>query len=294
MRLTGTRILTALPLLMLSPESAYTFDKARFSGNDPRPFDARQLSASQNASNPKDDFVLGSSGTISKWDDTQGMNISRLQVTTNALANRATVGHSENTAISQNMNTAYSDVAGSGALVAECGPSPLTPSEIEKLVGTTAEAYGVDPGFAKAITWTESRFDQIRNSPKGARGPMQLMPDTALGLGVRDACDPASNIDGGVRHLRALIDEFKNPLVVAAAYNAGSRAVYDSGGIPPYGETIRYVAAVINRQLGLQVLAPARGGDEAISTNKAPVSDERTSDVIGARGSHFVNGVMHF
>ncbi|URK89454.1 lytic transglycosylase domain-containing protein (plasmid) [Rhizobium sp. RCAM05350] len=121
---------------------------------------------------------------------------------------------------------------------------------------------------------------------------MQLMPDTALGLGVRDACDPASNIDGGVRHLRALIDEFKNPLVVAAAYNAGSRAIYGSGGIPPYGETIRYVAAVINRQLGLQL--QARGDGKAISTNKARLFDEQASDVIGARGSQFVNGVMHF
>lgn len=294
MRLTATSILTALPLLMLSSESVYSFDKTRFSGNDPLPFDAPQLSAEQSASVPEDDFVLGSSGTIAKSDDTQGMNIIRLPVTTNALANPAPLGHSENTSTSKDMNTSYSNVGRSEAQVTECGPSPMTPPEIENLVGTTAANYGVDPGFAKAIAWIESRFDQVRNSPKGARGPMQLMPDTALDLGIRDACDPASNIDGGVRHLKALIDEFKNPLVVAAAYNAGSQAVYNNGGIPPYGETVRYVTAVINRQLGLQVPAPARGGREAISTNKTPVSDERTSDVIGARGSQFVNGVMHF
>ena len=70
---------------------------------------------------------------------------------------------------------------------------------------------GVDPEFAKAIAWAESRYDQIRNSPKGARGPMQLMPSTAIGLGVQDPCDPKSNVDGGIRHLRALIEEFQNP-----------------------------------------------------------------------------------
>lgn len=292
MRLTATRILNVIPLFILSSESAYCFDNARFSGNAPLSSNARQLSAEQSAPMSDDDFVLGSSGAIAKSADMQSMNITRLSVTTNALENLAPFGYLENTATSKGMNTSYSNSIGSETLVAECGPSPMTPSEIEKLVGTTAATYGVDPGFAQAITWTESRFDQIRNSPKGARGPMQLMPDTARGLGVRDACDPASNIDGGVRHLRALIDEFKNPLVVAAAYNAGSRAVYDNGGIPPYGETVRYVAAVINRQLGLQL--QARGDGEALSTTKARLFDEQASDVIGARGSQFVNGVMHF
>lgn len=169
----------------------------------------------------------------------------------------------------------------------------MKPGEIEDLVGITAEAYGVDPEFAKAIAWAESRFDQIRNSPKGARGPMQLMPDTALSLGVRDLCDPASNIDGGIRHLKALIDEFRNPLVAAAAYNAGSKAIYENGGIPPYGETIRYVAAVINRQLGLKTQAPERGTRVAITANRTP-DDGQASSVIGGRGSRFVNGVMHF
>lgn len=170
----------------------------------------------------------------------------------------------------------------------------MTAGEIENLVDLTAKAYGVDPEFAKAIAWAESRFDQTRNSPKGARGPMQLMPDTAFSLGVRDLCDPASNIDGGIRHLKALVDEFKNPLVAAAAYNAGSKAVYDNGGIPPYGETIRYVAAVINRQLGLKLRPPERDARAAITANKASLSDGQVSDVVGGRRSRFVNGVMHF
>ncbi|WP_309500854.1 MULTISPECIES: lytic transglycosylase domain-containing protein [unclassified Neorhizobium] len=161
-------------------------------------------------------------------------------------------------------------------------------------MGRAADAYGVDADFAKAIAWTESRFDQVRNSPTGARGPMQLMPDTARELGVTDACDPASNIDAGVRRLKALLDEFRNPLLAAAAYNAGVQAIYDNGGVPPYPETVRYVASVINRQLGLglpHAKAPDRRGPAGA---RPAISSDQVSDVLGAKGSRFVNGVMHF
>ena len=170
----------------------------------------------------------------------------------------------------------------------------MTPAEIERLVGSTAEVYEVDPRFAKAITWAESRFDRVRNSPKGARGPMQLMPNTALQLGVDDICDPVLNIDGGVRRLKALLDEFQNPLLAAAAYNAGSQAIYDHGGVPPYGETISYVASVINHQLGLAA-HPVRANARAIAASDNPSkSDEESSDLFAAKGGRFVNGVMHF
>ncbi|WP_312895266.1 lytic transglycosylase domain-containing protein [Rhizobium laguerreae] len=161
-------------------------------------------------------------------------------------------------------------------------------------MGRAADAYGVDADFAKAITWTESRFDQTRNSPTGARGPMQLMPDTARELGVTDSCDPASNIDAGVRRLKALVDEFRNPLLAAAAYNAGAQAIYDNGGVPPYPETVRYVASVINRQFGLETphtKAPDRPGPAG---PRPATSSDQASDVLGAKGSRFVNGVMHF
>ncbi|RKM87642.1 lytic transglycosylase domain-containing protein, partial [Streptomyces xinghaiensis] len=78
--------------------------------------------------------------------------------------------------------------------VAECGPSPFTPDEIEQLVSATAERHGVDISLATAIAYAESRFDHHRSSPAGARGPMQLMPDTAERFNVTDVCDPVSNI----------------------------------------------------------------------------------------------------
>lgn len=133
----------------------------------------------------------------------------------------------------------------------ECGPSPVDPDAIKTLIAAAAERHRVDPAFALAIAFAESRFDRVRNSPKGARGPMQLIPATAMRFGVDDICDPASNIDGGIAYLRQLFDEFSNPLLVAAAYNAGENRVREQGGIPPIAETLGFVAEVINYQLGI-------------------------------------------
>ena len=83
---------------------------------------------------------------------------------------------------------------------------------------------------------------------------MQRMPGTASMLGVRDSFDQRQNIDGGVRHLRGLIDRFGHDLKLAlAAYNAGEQAVVNHGGIPPYRETRDYVTRI----LGLFAPGPA-------------------------------------
>ena len=109
-----------------------------------------------------------------------------------------------------------------------------------------AARYGVPETIVAAVIRVESGFNARAISPKGARGLMQLMPDTASSLGVRDTFDPRENIDGGVRHLRALMDRFGNDLaLVLAAYNAGEGAVTGHGGIPPYPETREYVRRVL-------------------------------------------------
>lgn len=177
--------------------------------------------------------------------------------------------------------------------VPDCAPSPLSPTEIKRLVVETARRHKVDEVFATAIAWAESGFDQSRNSDKGARGPMQLMPATAERFGVRDVCDPAENIEGGMKYLRVLLDEFQNPLLVAAAYNAGEQRVYEYGGIPPFKETVGYVAKVVNYQLGLPMPAAKRQsrGTEAV----ADAGDERDVGVIAVKKTgKFVGGVMHF
>lgn len=176
-----------------------------------------------------------------------------------------------------------------------CGPSPLEADEIKSLVVQTARKYSVDERFATAITWAESGFDQSRNSPKGARGPMQLMPATAARFGVEDICDPAQNIEGGVKYLRALLDEFQNPLLVAAAYNSGEQRIYEHAGIPPFEETVGYVAKVVNYQLGLSM--PSAKGKARIVASQ-PVSDADDGGDTGViavkKTGTFVSGVMHF
>ena len=84
--------------------------------------------------------------------------------------------------------------------------------------------------------------------PKGALGPMQLMPETARAYGVADICNPAQNIRGGVRYLRDLLSEFGGDEMNAlAAFNAGPQAVYRHKGVPPFKETALYVVSIMNR-----------------------------------------------
>jgi hypothetical protein len=113
-------------------------------------------------------------------------------------------------------------------------------------IKTASERYGVPERLVQAVIRVESAFNPKAVSVKGAQGLMQLMPDTASMLGVRNSFDPQQNIDGGVRHLRGLIDRFGNDLPLAlAAYNAGERAVVSNRGIPPYPETRDYVTRVL-------------------------------------------------
>jgi soluble lytic murein transglycosylase-like protein len=121
------------------------------------------------------------------------------------------------------------------------------------LVLAAANANGLPAALLQAVIEVESDFNPAAVSPKGALGLMQLMPETARLLRVRDARDPASNIDGGARYLKELLGRFGNDLALAlAAYNAGPMAVQRSGAIPRYAETQRYVPKVIARYHVLQ------------------------------------------
>jgi len=113
-------------------------------------------------------------------------------------------------------------------------------------ISDAAARYGVPERLVTAVIRVESAFNTFAVSRSGARGLMQLMPETASILGVRNSFDPQQNVDGGVRHLRAMIDRFGNNLPLAlAAYNAGEKAVYAHQGMPPYPETRDYVTRVL-------------------------------------------------
>lgn len=116
------------------------------------------------------------------------------------------------------------------------------PSIYDELIDKYSSQWRVDPILVKAVIQVESDFDPLRVSRKGARGLMQLMPNTARRFNVAKVHDPEQNIRGGVQYLSILLAQFRNDLPrVLAAYNAGEGAVSRYGGIPPYEETQVYV-----------------------------------------------------
>jgi soluble lytic murein transglycosylase-like protein len=120
------------------------------------------------------------------------------------------------------------------------------PAVYDDLIADGAERYGVEFSLVKAVIRAESAFDPFAVSKKGALGLMQLMPETARLRGVRNAFVPAENIDGGVRHLRLLLDRYEGNVVLAvAAYNAGAGRVDGAGGVPSIPETRDYVERVL-------------------------------------------------
>lgn len=122
----------------------------------------------------------------------------------------------------------------------------LTPP-LAEVIRVASQRHGVSEQLISAVIRVESGYNARAVSRKGARGLMQLMPETAAILGVRDSFDPAENIDGGVRHLRGLMERFGNDLPrVLAAYNAGEGAVNTYRGIPPYAETQMYVERILS------------------------------------------------
>ncbi len=126
-------------------------------------------------------------------------------------------------------------------------PSWANPPKLSALIGQVAQQEGVDPNLLKAIVAIESKFDTVSVSTRGAVGLMQLMPDTARALGVRDRFNPEQNLRGGARYLRQMMERFPESISLAlAAYNAGPATVSRFGGIPPFPETKRYIKDVLS------------------------------------------------
>lgn len=116
----------------------------------------------------------------------------------------------------------------------------------DTIIQDAAHRHGVDAALVKAVIRAESDFVPQAVSPKGAQGLMQLMPGTARRHNVWRVWDARQNVEGGVRHLRWLLDRYGGNVKLAlAAYNAGEKAVDNYGGIPPYPETVEYLARVL-------------------------------------------------
>lgn len=138
-------------------------------------------------------------------------------------------------------------------------------SKFDPIIERYAEKYGVDPVLVRAVIQVESDFNPMCVSHKGARGLMQLIPETARRYGVKAMHDPDQNIQGGIRYLADLLEMFNDDLPRAlAAYNAGEGAVQKHGGIPPYDETTEYV----HRALTVYYGRPYGGGAVSFSGHR--------------------------
>ena len=124
-------------------------------------------------------------------------------------------------------------------------------SAYDPLIERYASRYHVDPVLVRAVIQVESDFDPMCVSKKGARGLMQLIPETAKRYGVRNVFDPDQNIQGGVHYLADLLELFNSDLSrTLAGYNAGENAVLKYAGIPPYDETMTYVTRALTVYYG--------------------------------------------
>ncbi|HKT50601.1 MAG TPA: lytic transglycosylase domain-containing protein [Candidatus Angelobacter sp.] len=141
------------------------------------------------------------------------------------------------------------------ATVAPASPAPVPAAapavkanraDIDAMVKEIAAKYQLDPDFVASVIKAESNFNPHAISRKGAQGLMQLMPQTANQLGVKDSFDPKANVEAGTAHLNALLQQYHDdPVKALAAYNAGAHRVQQYHGVPPYRETRAYVAAIV-------------------------------------------------
>jgi soluble lytic murein transglycosylase-like protein len=122
----------------------------------------------------------------------------------------------------------------------------LSERELEPLIRRHSAQHQLHPALIRAVIKAESDFDPHAVSRTGAIGLMQLMPQTAVRLDVRDMYDPDDNVGGGTKYLRQLLDRFHGNLPLAlAAYNAGENAVDRYQALPPFDETRQYVRKVL-------------------------------------------------
>jgi len=124
---------------------------------------------------------------------------------------------------------------------------PYKHRRYDAIINWAARKYGLDSALIKAIIRVESNFDPRAVSRKGARGLMQLMPETVRRLAVNNPFDPSENIDAGVRFFRHLMSQLNGDMVLAlAAYNSGLSAVRKYNSVPPFAETARFVKKVLH------------------------------------------------
>ena len=129
-------------------------------------------------------------------------------------------------------------------IASECDPLPAP--EVDSLVGETAQRDGLNADLLRSVMKQESAFRPCAVSSQGAMGLMQLMPATAEQFGIADPFDAASNLDGGARFLKQLLNKYGGDIPKAlGAYNAGPSTVDAAGKVPTIPETLEYVQKIL-------------------------------------------------
>lgn len=162
------------------------------------------------------------------------------------------------------------------------------PAALKAAVDSAAARQSLPPELLHSVIQVESNYNPNAVSPKGAQGLMQLIPETARRFGVLNAFDPVENIEGGAKYLKYLLDLYKGDYPRAlAAYNAGEGAVAKYDGIPPYAETVNYVAQVTKRidkaSKSAKAAAPAPPTEVATAA-PAPDAPKRIEGIVDADG----------
>lgn len=154
-------------------------------------------------------------------------------------------------------------------------------AELQQMITSAAQQYGVDPALALAVAKTESSFNPNAVSPAGAIGVMQLMPATAAGLGV-DPSDPQQNIQGGVQLLSQLLDKYNGNVQQALwAYNAGPGAVA-SGNLP--AETAAYIPTVLANMQDFSSTSPVSSPPDLLANPDLSTGTDQTQSQVSLAG----------
>ena len=164
--------------------------------------------------------------------------------------------------------------------------APTGTLDIRSLITAASDKSLLDADLIESVIRAESGFNARAVSPKGARGLMQLMPETAAKLGVQDSFDPQSNVEGGTRYLRDLLRAYNDDLAKAlAAYNAGPHRVEQYRGVPPYRETQAYVSSII-RDYNRKKLAARKTQQQPPTKKKASAKGDRATTKTDAALTH--------
>jgi hypothetical protein len=174
--------------------------------------------------------------------------------------------------------------ATTSALAATTKPVVAKPKiSLNEMVNLASAQYSLDPDLVSSVIHAESGFNAHAVSPKGARGLMQLMPQTASKLGVNDSFDPQDNVAGGSRYLRELLERYNFDLVKAlAAYNAGPQRVEQYRGVPPFRETRAYVARIVHEYNTKKIAEEKEEKKQLAAAKAARKASKQTPTLVAA------------